>query len=386
MDIVKLRDVANVIAGQSPKGEFLNKDEKGTPFYQGKKDYGKKFLRPPTVWTKVVTKTANKGDLLISVRAPVGALNFANQAICIGRGLAAIQVSNKIDKNYLYYVLSDISNNLNVNIGAIFNSISKKQIEDIKFILPSLKEQKNIVDKLDNTLDKTDIAIQKCNLKLKELKFLKRTIIEYLYFNNKSIPSVAISEIAEIKGGKRLPKGKIFSKEKTNFPYLRVSDFDELGGINEENIRYISNDVQKEISQYTISSDDVYISIAGTIGKTGVIPHSLNNANLTENAAKIVLKEECNRDYFYYFTKSFSFKKQAISQTRIAAQPKLALKRLGSVKLPLHNFSQQKEIALKAKKLSENIFKLEDIYLDKLSKLNLLKKAIISKEFRSDSV
>ena len=141
MSLVKLGDVATVIAGQSPRGANFNKEKEGIPFYQGKKDYGLKFLNPPTVWTKEVTKVAKKGDLLISVRAPVGALNFATQEICIGRGLAAIRVKSELDKDYLYYVLSGISKSLKSRSGAIFNSINKKQIEDISFYLPSLDEQ-----------------------------------------------------------------------------------------------------------------------------------------------------------------------------------------------------------------------------------------------------
>ena len=92
---VRLGDIANIIAGQSPKGENYNKEGLGMPFYQGKKDYGDKFLKPPTVWTESVTKIAIEGDVLMSVRAPVGALNIATEEICIGRGLAAYEFKLK---------------------------------------------------------------------------------------------------------------------------------------------------------------------------------------------------------------------------------------------------------------------------------------------------
>ena len=98
-NLVKLKDVATVIAGQSPAGKNYNNNGEGMPFYQGKKDYGDKFLNPPRVWTKSVTKVAIQGDILLSVRAPVGALNIATQEICIGRGLAAIRGNEEINKN-----------------------------------------------------------------------------------------------------------------------------------------------------------------------------------------------------------------------------------------------------------------------------------------------
>lgn len=146
---VKLGDVATVIAGQSPKGEYYNKEARGTPFYQGKKDYGETYLKEPTVWTDVVTKLAEKDDILMSVRAPVGALNIATQKVCIGRGLAAIRPSTEILHDYLFYSLLLISHQLGGSAGAIFNSINKAQIEAIETPLPPLAEQQRIVAKLD---------------------------------------------------------------------------------------------------------------------------------------------------------------------------------------------------------------------------------------------
>jgi type I restriction enzyme S subunit len=146
---VKLGSIATVIAGQSPKGEYYNKEGKGTPFYQGKKDYGERFLNKPTVWTSVVTKLAEKDDILMSVRAPVGALNIATEQICIGRGLAAIRPTTDVMHDYLFYSLLQIASDLEGSAGAIFNSINKSQIESIPIPLPPLAEQQRIVDKLD---------------------------------------------------------------------------------------------------------------------------------------------------------------------------------------------------------------------------------------------
>ena len=84
--IKKLDEVCEVIAGQSPEGKFYNQNHNGTPFYQGKKDFGEKYLEQPTVWTTLETKIALKNDILMSVRAPVGDINICNQRICIGRG------------------------------------------------------------------------------------------------------------------------------------------------------------------------------------------------------------------------------------------------------------------------------------------------------------
>ena len=176
-EMVKLGDVADVIAGQSPKGENYNKDGIGTPFMQGKKDYGKKFPNPPTVWTTSVTKLAKEGDILMSVRAPVGALNIANQQICIGRGLAAIRATEKISHDYLFYALLQISASLEGSSGAIFNSINKKQIEEIPLALPPLAEQQRIVAKLDATFAEIETINSGIKQKLADLTALKSSIL-----------------------------------------------------------------------------------------------------------------------------------------------------------------------------------------------------------------
>ncbi|MDC0884719.1 restriction endonuclease subunit S [Gammaproteobacteria bacterium] len=176
--IVKLGSIATVIAGQSPKGEYYNKEERGTPFYQGKKDYGKRYLNEPKVWTDKVTKLAEKDDILLSVRAPIGALNIATQQICIGRGLAAIRPSTKILNDYLFYSLLLISNKLEGSSGAIFNSINKSQIEALEVTLPSIEEQQNIVDKLDAALEKIKLTEYSNEAVFKNFIKLKSAILK----------------------------------------------------------------------------------------------------------------------------------------------------------------------------------------------------------------
>ncbi len=105
----KLGDVCQVIAGQSPEGKYYNEIGEGLPFYQGKKDFTEKFIGEPTTWTTNITKEAQQGDILMSVRAPVGPVNFATRRACIGRGLAAIRATQLIEKEFLFnFLLIDV--------------------------------------------------------------------------------------------------------------------------------------------------------------------------------------------------------------------------------------------------------------------------------------
>jgi type I restriction enzyme S subunit len=144
-----LGDVCEVIAGQSPEGKFYNKEGKGVPFYQGKKDFAERVLGSPTTWTAEVTKLARPGDILMSVRAPVGPVNLCPIEACIGRGLAAIRPSSKTDTDFIYYYLESIQSEIAGTEGAVFASINKAQIEGLRCPVPPLEEQKRIVALLD---------------------------------------------------------------------------------------------------------------------------------------------------------------------------------------------------------------------------------------------
>lgn len=135
-EIKRIGQVCDVIAGQSPEGKFYNKNCNGLPFYQGKKEFSDKFIKKPTTWTTKITKEAIENDILMSVRAPVGPVNFSTQKICIGRGLAAIRANSQLDKNFLFNFLIKHENEITGNTGAVFNSINKSQIEAIQIHAP----------------------------------------------------------------------------------------------------------------------------------------------------------------------------------------------------------------------------------------------------------
>jgi type I restriction enzyme S subunit len=159
-----------------------------------------------------------------------------------------------------------------------------------------------------------------------------------------------LGEISKIKGGKRLPKGHTYSEGTTNFPYLRVTDF-ENQTINIDKLKYLNESTQKAIKNYIISIDDVYISIAGTIGLTGTIPRSLNGANLTENAAKITELNNCYNRYIALFLSSINGQSQIKEFTKTTTQPKLSLFRIEQINIPIPPLPEQQLIVSKIEAL-----------------------------------
>ena len=154
-----------------------------------------------------------------------------------------------------------------------------------------------------------------------------------------------IGHIAKVKGGKRLPKGMSVLDEATEHPYLRVVDFGDHG-INRSDIKYIDAKTFDYIKRYTIDSSDIYISIAGTIGRVGIVPKDLSGANLTENAAKITdISDDVDHRYLMYYLRSPIGQGAIRNRTGGTSQPKLALYKIVDIDFPYRPLSIQKSIA-----------------------------------------
>ncbi len=180
----RIGDLCEVIAGQSPEGRFYNSDCEGMPFYQGKKDFGEKFIEDPTTWTTQTTKIALKGDIVMSVRAPVGPVNFATDKICIGRGLAAIRSKEELDRDFLFYQLLHLQPEIAGREGAVFASINKSEIEELPIAFAPLPEQQRIVGILDEAFDGIATAKANAERNLAALDELKKSLLHQAFSGN----------------------------------------------------------------------------------------------------------------------------------------------------------------------------------------------------------
>jgi len=155
---VHLEDMSTIILGQSPPSSTYNKERIGLPFFQGKADFG--HVHPVArTWCDAPKKTSEKGDILISVRAPVGSTNIAVDACCIGRGLAAIRPLEMADTMYVFYYLRHLENHIaQQGTGTTFKAITGKQLRTIALSLPPVAEQKRIVSKIESIFSGIDAA------------------------------------------------------------------------------------------------------------------------------------------------------------------------------------------------------------------------------------
>lgn len=191
-----------------------------------------------------------------------------------------------------------------------------------------------------------------------------------------------IDEFATIKSGKRVPKGKKLLDNTTPYPYIRVTDFSDNGTVDSTDIKYITEEIYQQIKNYTITDEDIYISVAGTIGKTGIIPSSLNGANLTENAVKIVFdNSKYDKNFIFNFTNSITFMEQIGLATKTVAMPKLAIKRLKEVYIPLPPLQEQQRIVSQLDLLFEKIDRSIALHQKNMDEANAFMGSVLNDVF-----
>ena len=137
---VRLDEIAEITMGQSPKSEYYNTIGEGLPFLQGNRTFGKRYPTFDT-YTTMVTKKAFTGDIIMSVRAPVGDLNFTPVDMCLGRGVCSIRMKNG-NQDYLYYLLKyNLQQLLNKESGTVFGSVNRNDIAGLELDIVDDKQQ-----------------------------------------------------------------------------------------------------------------------------------------------------------------------------------------------------------------------------------------------------
>lgn len=173
----QLDSLVEIVMGQSPPGISYNENGDGVPFLQGNAEFGRKNPKHEK-FTNDPKKIAINGDLLISVRAPVGDMNFADQKYCIGRGLAAIR-SKKIPNRYFFYLLKYLVGELErVSSGSTFSSINKNDLSNLEIPFPKNKQE---IDEFIINTELIEKAIDKNICLIEKANFINKVIINQFF-------------------------------------------------------------------------------------------------------------------------------------------------------------------------------------------------------------
>lgn len=183
-----LSDIAEIIMGQSPKGDTYNEDGEGTVFYQGRAEFGFRF---PTrrLFTTDPKRMAQENDVLMSVRAPVGDLNVANEPCCIGRGLGAIH-SKDGHQSFVLYTVFSLRQQLDVynGEGTVFGSINRDSLNSMPILVPD----KASMDRFEEIVAPVDEAIRNNYDEICRLQAIRDTLLPRLMSGEIDVSSIEI--------------------------------------------------------------------------------------------------------------------------------------------------------------------------------------------------
>ena len=248
---MKLKDCCTIIAGQSPESKHYNTEGNGLPFFQGKADFGELY---PTirVYCSKPTKLAEKGDILLSVRAPVGPTNLAPCTVCIGRGLTAIRPSSQLLTKYVLLFFRYFEAQLaSKGTGTTFKAITQDVVKNLEIPVPPLTEQEHIVARIEELFSQLDAGVETLKKTKAQLAVYRQAVYSEAFSGLAA--DRRITDFFTISGG--LTKNSKRESFPLKIQYLRVAnvyyDHLDLGNVKLIGVR------ESEIADKLLKKDDL---------------------------------------------------------------------------------------------------------------------------------
>lgn len=300
----RLDDIADVTMGQSPKSEFYNSEGNGMPFLQGNRTFGTKYPTFDTYTTKI-TKIAKVGDVIMSVRAPVGDLNFAPVDLCLGRGVCGIQMKNG-NQEFLYYLLKYyMPALLNKESGTVFGSVNRNDINGLEIDIPEEEfKQKEIARYLSMFDDKIE-ENERIN---KNLLRQAQAIYREMFVNatNDQRQTCRAEEYFDIAIGKTPPRKEHqwFTTDPSDVTWVSISDMGSCGTYIRRSSEQLTQEAVDKFNIRVIPSNTVLLSFKLTVGRIAI-----TYGEMTTNEAIAHFKTDKTfiNEYLYCYLKDFNY-------------------------------------------------------------------------------
>ena len=287
MKTVLLNQIADIVMGQSPKSEFYNEDQKGLPFLQGCTTFGAKYPSFDT-WTSDWKKEAEPGDILFTVRAPVGDMNIAQEKIAIGRGIAAIRPKN-VSLEYLYFLLQyNVKHFISKSNGAVYDSINADTLKGIKL---DVYDKRQTQDRIAKTLSAYDDLIENNNKRIKILENLVKDWYQH-NFSTEKIKScsnlIKLGEVVQIIRGVSYSSEEIDCEDGNDL--INLKNIQAFGGFRLDGTKKYNGKYKKE---QIVKTGDLIMGVTDmtqdrrTVGSVALIPITQNTSVISADLIKI---------------------------------------------------------------------------------------------------
>lgn len=348
-------EVCEVIAGQSPPSDTYNFEQKGLPFFQGKADFGE-IYPVNRMWCDKPIKIAQSGDILLSVRAPVGPTNLCKEKCCIGRGLSAIRPGKDADPKYILYFFRSIEKKLSEQgRGSTFSAITQSEIRNIKIPLPPLPEQKRIAA----ILDMADAVRRKRQETIRLLdEFLRSVFLEMFGDPVRNEKGWEKRKIKDVIIGK--PNNGIFKKNEEyggSIPVIWVEELYQstmLYGLKSRRLNPTTNEIKK----YGLKNGDI-LFCRSSLKKEGVGYSNIYNGpdNLCLFECHLIRispdKSKINPFFFNYLLRHESMRKVIIGRSNTVTMTTIGQDKIKEIEVIVPSLDLQNELSKLIKKIEQ---------------------------------
>ncbi|EEE2764509.1 restriction endonuclease subunit S [Salmonella enterica] len=383
-----LPDIAGINMGQSPSSSDVNEQGEGIVFFQGKAEFGKLYPTPRKYCTKP-TKIASVGDILLSIRAPVGPTNIATETTAIGRGLAAISAHCGLtDPKYLLYYFRCIEPWLSTQgTGSTFKAISGQFIKELKAPLPSFAEQKIIAEKLDTLLAQVDSTKARLEQIPQILKRFRQAVLA-MALNESSEQSRNPAKIVKlIDVTKKITDGEHLTPKTINsgIPLLSAKDVQE-DELLFDNVKYLSDTIAaKALNRCKPEKNDILIVSRGaTVGRTHLVSTSKTFCLMGSVLLIKLDTEQVVPEYMKLIFNDISGQQQLVSASGATAQQAIYIRDVKEFSFELISLHEQHEIVRRVEQLFAYADTIEKQVNNSLTRVNNLTQSILAKAFRGE--
>ncbi|EIP3423859.1 restriction endonuclease subunit S [Salmonella enterica] len=374
--------------GQSPSSSDVNEQGEGIVFFQGKAEFGKLYPTPRKYCTKP-TKIASVGDILLSIRAPVGPTNIATETTAIGRGLAAISAHCGLtDPKYLLYYFRCIEPWLSTQgTGSTFKAISGQFIKELKAPLPSFAEQKIIAEKLDTLLAQVDSTKARLEQIPQILKRFRQAVLA-MALNESSEQSRNPAKIVKlIDVTKKITDGEHLTPKTINsgIPLLSAKDVQE-DELLFDNVKYLSDTIAaKALNRCKPEKNDILIVSRGaTVGRTHLVSTSKTFCLMGSVLLIKLDTEQVVPEYMKLIFNDISGQQQLVSASGATAQQAIYIRDVKEFSFELISLHEQHEIVRRVEQLFAYADTIEKQVNNSLTRVNNLTQSILAKAFRGE--
>jgi type I restriction enzyme S subunit len=384
----RLADIATITLGQSPPGNSYNRRCEGVPFFQGKSEFGE-TIAEVRQYTTAGTKLANAGDILLSVRAPVGPTNLAPCDCAIGRGLAALRGDDQVDQRYLLWAIRATAGQLVQQAkGSTFEAVTGAQLREHEVPVAPRDQQRRIVELLEDHLSRLDAAHELLKASRRRTAALELAVIDQVFAAQARAadwPILTLEECA--RDEPRAITDGPFGSNLTSAHYTdhgaRVVRLQNIGdGVFKPADAFISLEHYEALTAHDVRQGDLVIaSLGDRLPRAAVVPDLHGPAIVKADCIRVRIRDDVEPEWLALACRATPTKRWAQQRLHGMGRQRLGLAGIRRIPIPVPEATVRREQLDRINRTLDGAARLNKSIRFALERLEAVRRATLEAAF-----